>query len=132
MPRRRPSRLRRKPVPVPGKAQVRGLPAVTAEALGRLDDPELDPSMVADELETWRTVVRLPASVLSAPHNDWTEFIGPSARSVLESAVQALNRHDGASLRNELAKLDAEFERKTSPNPFADQSLPWWARRWWH
>ncbi len=88
--------------------------------------------MVAEELRTWRTVVRLPRSVLWAPHNDWTEFIGPLARSVLHAADEALSRRDGAPLRAELARLDAEFARKTSPNPFADPTLPWWARRWWH
>lgn len=88
--------------------------------------------MVADELRTWQTVVSLPESVLSAPHNDWTEFIGPTARSVLDAADEALSRRDGAPFRAELARLDAEFARKTSANPFADPSLPWWARRWWH
>lgn len=132
MPRRRPSQLRRRSTRISHEAQLRGLPVATAEALDRLGDPGLDPLTVADELETWRSVVHLPVSVLWAPHNDWTEFIGPSARAVLESAVQALNRRDGAPLRNELARLDAEFARKTSPNPRADPTLPWWARRWWH
>lgn len=88
--------------------------------------------MVADELRTWRMVVHLPTAVLSAPHNDWTEFIGPTARGLLHDADRALNRRDGAPLRTELTRLDAEFERKTSHNPFADPALPWWARRWWH
>jgi hypothetical protein len=85
---------------------------------------------VAQELQEWRTLVRLPASTLSSPHNDWVQFIGPFARSSLEAAVQALNRRDGAPLRAELARLDAEFERKTSHNPLADPNLPWWSRRW--
>ena len=88
--------------------------------------------MIADELQTWRRVAHLPESVLAAPHNDWTEFIGPMARSTLGAAEEALNRHDGATLRAELARLDAEFARKTIHNPSADPSLPWWGRRWSH
>ena len=113
-------------------AESRGLAAVTAEALVALDDPDLDPVTVADELQTWRDLVHLPTSVLWAPHNDWVEFIGPTARAVLDAADRALNRRDGAPLRAELARLDREFAGKTSHNPFTDPSLPWWARRWWH
>jgi len=87
---------------------------------------------VADELQRWREVVQLPTSTLTAPHNDWVEFIGPSARSVLEAAVDALNLRASAPLRAELARLDPEFERKTSHNPLADPKLPWWSRRWAH
>jgi len=111
---------------------ARGLPSATAAALDRLDVGELTSSSVALELETWRQVVSLPVAVLSAPHNDWTELIGPGARRVLEDAVQALDRRHGAPLRAELARLDACLERKTSNNPFADPTQPWWARRWWH
>lgn len=132
MPHKRPRLLRTRTTPSSRLAEERGLPAVTAEALAALDEPGLDPVTVAEELHTWRTVVSLPESVLWAPHNDWTEFIGPAARSVLEAADQALSRRDGAPFRSQLARLDAEFSRKTSANPFADPTLPWWARRWWH
>lgn len=132
MPRKRPRLLRTRRTSLSRFAEERGLPAVTAEALAALDEPGLDPATIADELRTWRTVVNLPESVLSAPHNDWTEFIGPTARSVLAAADLALSRRDGARFRAQLAQLDAEFARKTSANPFADPALPWWARRWWH
>lgn len=132
MPRRRPRLLRSRTTAASRKAEEWGLASVTAEALSWLDDPDLDPVAVAEELQTWRVLVHLPTSVLAAPHNDWTEFIGPRSRSILDAAERALNRPDGAPLRAELARLDAEFARKTSNNPFADPSLPWWARRWWH
>lgn len=106
--------------------------AGTVEALDLLGEPGLDAFTVATELRAWREVVRLPRSTLSAPHNDWTEFIGPSARAVLAEALQSLNRRDGASLRTEVFRLDSEFERKTSHNPLADPALPWWSRRWSH
>jgi hypothetical protein len=84
---------------------------------------------VADELQDWRDVVHQSASTLSAPHNDWIEFSGPSARAVLEAADQALKRLTSAAARA-VSLLDAEFERKTSANPFADPALPWWQCRW--
>ena len=111
---------------------LRGLPDRTAHALDRLDSSSLSSAAVADALREWADVVGRPGSVLSAPHNDWAELIGPSAREVLEHAVHALARHPARPLRAEVARLDEEFERKTSHNPFADPSRPWWARRWWH
>jgi hypothetical protein len=132
VPRRRPGRLRRQSAPHPDDGREHGLPGATAQALERLAEPGLDPRTVAVELQVWRDVVSLPRATLSAPHNDWTEFVGPGARAVLADAVQALDRRDGAPLRAELARLDALFERKTSPNPLADPTLPWWSRRWSH
>ena len=131
MPRRKPGRLRAAPSPT-RPTTTRGVPDVTAHALDRLDDDPLTSAAVVLALDEWRQVVALPESLLRAPHNDWTEFIGPSARAVLEDAVRALPRRAAGPLRAELARLDARFEAKTSQNPFADPSLPWWARRWWH
>ena len=130
MPRRRPARLR--PAPPAPRTTTRGLPAYTAEALDRLEVADLSAVSVRVSLEEWVTVVGQPRRVLSAPHNDWTEFIGPSARETLEEALQALPLRAARPLRAEVSRLDAVFERKTSQNPFADPSRPWWARRWWH
>lgn len=131
MPRRSPGRLRAATPPTRATT-ARGLPDRTAHALDRLDDPHPTSAEVAHALQEWAEVVGQPQRVLSAPHNDWAELIGPSAREVLEDAVQALGRRAARPLRAELARLDADFERKTSHNPFADPSRPWWARRWWH
>jgi len=130
MPRRSPGRLRAATPPTRATT-ARGLPGRTAHALDRLDNPHLSSAEVADALREWAEVVGQPQRVLSAPYNDWAEFIGPSARAVLEDAVQVLGRA-GRPLRAELARLDADFERKTSHNPFADPLRPWWARRWCH
>jgi hypothetical protein len=74
----------------------------------------------------------MPRSALSRAHSDWTEFIGPFARELLECAVQALTRRHAAPLKAEIERLDRQFEAKTLNNPRADPTLPWWARRWWH
>jgi len=132
VPRRRPGRLRRQTAPFLTDGRELGLPGGTAQALERLGEPGLDPVTVAVDLQVWRELVGLPRATLSAPHNDWAELVGPGVRAVLADAVQALDRRDGAPLRAELARLDALFERKTSPNPLADPTLPWWSRRWSH
>ena len=154
MPRKRPGRLRPRSTLTAERARELGLPLLAAQALDRLGEPGLVPEAVATELKVWRDLVHLPASTLSQPHNDWTELcerqrvelsggcggssalrtelVGPSAREVLAEAVQALGRRDGAPLRAELARLDAELEHKTSHNPLTDPTLPWWSRRWSH
>ncbi len=84
---------------------------------------------VAENLATWRDITALPASVLAGPHNDWTGFIGPLARSVLEDALTALNKRNARPLRLEVERLDAAFIRKTSHDPRSDAGQPWWFRR---
>ncbi|WP_344869073.1 hypothetical protein [Amycolatopsis ultiminotia] len=82
-------------------------------------------------LEIWQRVASLPRAELSAPHNDWTEFIGPMARDDLERAVRALPRKQAAPLRAVVERADEMFRAKTLHNPRIDPSRPWWARRWW-
>ena len=106
-----------------------GLPQPAAVGLERAAEPGLDPITVAAELNIWRNVCGKPKAVLAGPHNDWTMFIGPMARTVLEAAVGAISRSESAGLRRELARLDADFEAKTLHNPKSDPTLPWWARR---
>lgn len=107
-----------------------GLPQPAAVGLERAGELGLDPITVASELNTWRNVCGKRKAVLAGPHNDWTMFIGPMARAVLEAAVDAISRSESAGLRRELVRLDAEFEAKTLHNPKLDPTLPWWARRW--
>ena len=63
MPRRRPSQLRRRSTPLRRDTEDRGLSAVTAEALARLDDPELDPLTIADEEAKLRRIVEVAEEV---------------------------------------------------------------------
>jgi len=103
----------------------------TSRALDRLARPEVSSARVRRALEAWRRTASLPRAVLSAPHNDWTEFIGPMARDELERALLALPRRRAAPLRAVVERADKEFRAKTLHNPRADSSRPWWARRWW-
>lgn len=107
-----------------------GLPQPAAVGLERAAEPGLDPITVASELNTWRNVCGKPKAVLQKPNSDWSMFIGPMARTILESAVDALSKSESAGLRRELARLDADFEAKTLHNPKSDPTQPWWARRW--
>lgn len=112
-------------------AVSRGLPQPAAVGLERAGEPGLEPIRVATALQVWRDVCGKPKAVLDGENNDWTMFIGPDARAVLEAALEVLSRSESAGLRRELARLDADFEAKTLHNPRSDPTLPWWARRGW-
>jgi hypothetical protein len=104
----------------------------TSRALDRLGRPEVSSQNVKWALATWQTVAGKPRATLSAAHNDWAEHIGPPARDQLEMALRALNRRQAAPLGRAVGRADDAFRVKTLNNPRADQSRPWWARRWWH
>jgi hypothetical protein len=131
MARNRPSRLRRTDArhtttPIPG------VPMATSRALDRLARPEVSSPRVRDALVAWQRVASLSRADLGAPHNDWTEFVGPMIRGELEQALLALPRRHAALLRAVVDPADDEFRAKTLNNPKADPSRPWWERRWWH
>ena len=128
MSRRRPARLRAER-PAPRSTQITRIPQATLRALDRSADRHVSSQSVARALATWRTVVRRPASVLAAPHNDWVELIGPMAREELERALRTLSRRHAAPLRAEIAVLDEAFRARTVPDPWADPARPSWRRR---
>lgn len=111
------------------QAVTMGLPRTVAQALERLDEPDLDPVTIAGELDQWRKVCSKPRATLAKPNNDWVEVIGPQARSAIEAAIQALDRTSAAQLSIEVSQLDVRYEDKTLNDPDADPSLPWWSRR---
>jgi hypothetical protein len=92
----------------------------TSHALDRLDRPTINSEQVGQALATWQHVAHLPRDVLSGPHNDWTDFIGPTARAQLEQALHALSQRQAAET----------LRAKTLNNPTAEPSQPWWAKRW--
>jgi hypothetical protein len=102
----------------------------TSHALDRLDRPTINSEQVGQALATWQHVAHLPRDVLSGPHNDWTDFIGPTARAQLEQALHALSQRQAASLRTLVERADETLRAKTLNNPTAEPSQPWWAKRW--
>jgi len=131
MPSRRRSRLRAA-VRRPSATTIPGVPVASSRALDRLDLSELTSAHVAQALKGWERTTSLSRAELSAPHNDWTEFIAPGERGVLEEALNALPPRHAAPLRAVVDRADEQFAAKTLPNPMVDPSQPWWARRWWH
>jgi hypothetical protein len=128
MPRKRPSRVRHgRPRPrsaIPARLS-RG---ITAE-LDRSGRPEVSPERVADALDRWARLCRLPRREQGNPNDDRTAFIGPDARDDLQRALEALSPERARELRSRIRKLDRAFAAKTLPDPFADPRLPWWRRR---
>ncbi|MGM0724201.1 MAG: hypothetical protein ACQEXM_27600, partial [Actinomycetota bacterium] len=127
--RRRPAQVRARNQREPRPTVIRGVSLSTSRALDRLDRPRLTSGSVRTDLLSWRRVTLKPRSTLQRENNDWVQFIGPFSRDVLEQALHALPRHRRASLRRQIAQLDARFLDKTLNNPTADPSLPWWWRR---
>ena len=61
--------------------------------------------------------------------NDYTAFLGPDARDVLDDAAHMLPRRLARQLYHLIAPFDRAYAAKTLPDPFADPALPWWRRR---
>lgn len=131
MPRKRPKQLRAADQR-PATTQIPGVPLATSQALDRLDQPEVSSERVARAVEGWQRTTSRTRAELSAPNSDWTEFIGPDDRGVLENALLALPPRHAARLRVVVERADSAFAAKTLPNPRVEDSQPWWARRWWH
>lgn len=71
---------------------------------------------VRQALLGWQGTVSLSRAELGGPHSDWAEFVGPGERALLEDALLALPRRQGAPLRAVIAQADAQFYAKTLPN----------------
>lgn len=129
MPRRRAAQVRARNQRQPRPTAIRGVPLSTSRALDRLDRPQLSSGSVRTDLLSWRRVALQPRSTLQRENNDWVQFIGPFSRDALEHALHALPRRRRASLRRQIARLDARFSDKTLNDPTVDPALPWWWRR---
>lgn len=128
MSRKRPARLRR--ANHGGyRGEIPGVGSRVADALDRLERPELRSQKIAAVFHEWVNVCRKPTSVLSAEHNDWAGLIGPIARDRLEQAVQALPRHLNRELRTQLSRWDQRFEARTVPDPTRNPCASWWWQR---
>jgi hypothetical protein len=91
---------------------------------------------VAAALTSYREFLRQPGRWLYIP---WIDFpccdpdpVG--ARDELQFALETLPPRSRAELRRKLAALDAEFLRRTLPNPgpytpYSDHPQAWWRRR---
>ncbi|GGZ25964.1 hypothetical protein GCM10010327_65770 [Streptomyces nitrosporeus] len=102
------------------------------------DDPAdlLWEGAVAAALAHYRAFLRQPGRYLdlcfeASPHPESALVDVAKARDVLEAALRSLPRHAHGELGRLVARLDAEFGRRTLPDPHARRRF-WRGDEWWH
>lgn len=113
-------------------SQVSGVGRRTCAAVKRLEGSRLGPGAVAEAIATYESFLRRPGRYLSSPGYECPCCDPVYARDVLQVALGALPKSTGRDLRLIVARLDAEFERKTLPDPQpprASRNLAWWHYR---
>ncbi|EFL10221.1 MULTISPECIES: hypothetical protein [Actinomycetes] len=86
---------------------------------------------VSPALDRYRRFLRQPGRWLYVPWPDCPCGDPVEARDELEAALRALPPRARADLRRVLAPLDAEFRRRTLPDPAASSLSRWHAEAWW-
>lgn len=86
---------------------------------------------VAEALHQYERFLHRPGRYLYLPWNDGPCCDPTEARDILEEALRHLPPAARASLRKIVAPLDAEFLRRTLPDPTAASISPWHAEAWW-
>jgi len=86
---------------------------------------------VADALVTYRRFLSRPGRYLYLACADCPCCDPCTARDTLAEAIRRLPDHARVALTRVVARLDAEFERRTLPDPFASLIGPWYAAAWW-
>lgn len=135
MPRRRPKGLRakrwrpRRGIPV---RRVRSVSAVTRVAIRKLEEDRLWPGAVVTALAECQRYLEQPGPVLPDPVMG-CECCDPLvARDLLEDVLLWLPHGARTDLGGLVARLDAEFDRRTVPlSPHLVLASPWGACGWW-
>ncbi|MFF2078713.1 hypothetical protein ACFVXG_28675 [Kitasatospora sp. NPDC058162] len=138
MPRRRPKGLRaerwrpRQTVPV---RRIRGVSGLTRAAIRRVEDERLGPNAVFWALAECRRYLAQPGRVLPEPEVGCDECNPVLARDELEAVLRWLPRGARVDLGRLVARLDAEFDRRSAlmsgpriPGPPLGVE-GWWRRR---
>jgi hypothetical protein len=99
-----------------------------AAAVRRVETDRLWPGAVVAALGTYRRFVHRPGRYLTIP-NAYCPCCDPvDARGTLDLVLRLLPARDRGEPRRVVEPLDAEFERRTLPDPFAT-APEWWQCR---
>lgn len=131
MPRRRPKAVRAERWRPSKHMPVRRIPSVSARtraAVRRVEADHLWLDAVADALSRFAWAFRQPGRYLSGPYESPGIEI-EDARDDLEVALRHLPRGAREDLGRLVERVDAEFERRTLPNPGWVSERT--AGRWW-
>lgn len=141
MPRKSPGALRAETRLVRGQArtfsQVRGLRRNAQAAVWRLEARRFWPGYLREALIQYEGFLRQPGRWLYVPLADCPCHDVVGGRDNLQAMLKALPPRARRDLGRIVVKLDAEFERRTLPDPFASELLcsVWYdppSRPWWH
>jgi hypothetical protein len=111
--------------------KVRGVSARTRAAIRRVEDQELWPSAVADALARFEQAFQQPGRYLNASEVCSPGLEVEDARDVLEQALLHLPCGARRDVGRLIARIDAEFERRTLPEPNNVElaMFGWWRSR---
>jgi hypothetical protein len=135
MPRRSPGALRaQKRLSRGGSrqfSQISGLGRSAQAAVRRLEADRFYPGYLRDGLDQFEQFLRSPGRLLYVPLADCPCHDPVYGRDTVEAMLNALPLRARRELREIVALLDDEFERRTLPDPTAPVELGagWWHRR---
>ncbi|MFE5209557.1 hypothetical protein [Streptomyces sp. NPDC056600] len=115
-------------------SRVPGLRRDAETAVRRLEARRFSPGFLTEALLTYEAFLRRPGRWLYVPPGDCPCCDPVQARDDVESLLHALPSGPRRQLARIVAALDAEFERRTLPDPAAAhrRPLPASPRPWWH
>ncbi|GGV82368.1 hypothetical protein GCM10010228_56720 [Streptomyces massasporeus] len=131
MPRRRPKVVRSERWRPPKHLPVRRIPSVSARtraAIRRVEAEHLWPDAVAVALSRFDGAFAEPGRYLSGPYESPGIEI-EDGRDDLDEVLRYLPGGARVDLGRLVARIDAEFERRTLPDP--GWASEWTAGRWW-
>lgn len=135
MPRRSPGALRAQKRLVRGDSrrfsQISGLGRSAQAAVRRLEADRFWPGCLRDSLDQFEQFLRRPGRRLYLPLADCPCHDPLASRDNVEAILDALPLRARRELRQIVARLDEEFERRTLPDPRAPVRFGagWWHRR---
>ncbi|MFJ3932013.1 MULTISPECIES: hypothetical protein [unclassified Streptomyces] len=134
MPRRRPGGLRHERWRPRGYVAVRRVPHVSARtraAVRRVEEQRLRPGLVAEALDRFAAAFSRSGRYLDASEVWQPGLEIEDARDDLDDVMRHLPEGARADLGRLVARIDAEFERRTLPDPGrvpVSTAGRWW---WW-
>ncbi|MEU6702129.1 hypothetical protein [Streptomyces wuyuanensis] len=103
--------------------------SLTRAAIRRVEERRLRPGLVADALITFERAFSQSGRYLDASRVWEPGLEIEDARDDLDEVMRYLPKGASADLGRLITRMDAEFERRTLPDP--GQMSEWTAGRWW-
>ncbi len=120
-------------------SQVRGMRRSAQAAVRRLEAQRFSPGCLSEALGQYEQFLRQPGRWLYVPLSDCPCHDVLGARDEVQAMLCALPLSARRELNRVVSRLDAEFERRTLPDPHAARRLfggwfdaprwPWWYLR---